>query len=87
MMNNSYDFMEKMFPKDVENLLKKADGTPIILRSTEIDKATILTLEVFSAVYEIRVNDELICTLNQLENASTVYSAIQCDMKGAVYYG
>ena len=61
--------------------------TSIAVCSTQVNQATELSVEAVPVAYEVRINDDVVCVLNQLENARTVYNALVSDMKGAVYHG
>lgn len=74
-----------MNPKEKHSHPVTDSTVPIAV--AEINKATEISLCAVPISYEVRINDELICTLNQLENAYIVYGAILCDLKGAVFRG
>lgn len=55
--------------------------------STErINQCTDIDLQAVPIAYEVRINEELVYSFNNLENARLVYNAIRCDLKGAVYH-
>lgn len=68
--------------------LEKMDQNECIeLLSTDINKATTLTVSAVPVTYGVYLNDDLIYSCNSLKNAQVIYDAIRADMAGKAYEG
>lgn len=74
-----------MKPKETHTHSETDCTVPVAV--AEINKATVIAIHAVPISYEIRINNDLICTLNQYENALTVFKTMLCDMKGEIFHG
>lgn len=56
------------------------------ISTEQINQCIDIDLQAVPIAYEVRINEELVYSFNNLENARLVYNAIRCDLKGAVYH-
>lgn len=82
-MGNVTEYKELMV--DLENLRKKADG--IVLMSAGINRCTDLSVIVRPFTFDVFINDDLIYSFNDIENAKRVYDIVRADISGRVYDG
>lgn len=54
----------------------------IELLSTQLSKATTLTVSAVPVTYGVYINDDLIYSCNMMKNAELLYNVIRADMAG-----
>lgn len=57
----------------------------ITLMSTQVNRLADLMLQAVPTSYSVYINDDLVYSFNDLENARIVYEAVRADMTGGVY--
>lgn len=71
--------------KEVAKMQKATEN--IQLLSTEINASTTLSVCARPLCYDVVLGSENVVSLNNLENANTIYQAMRADFKGEVYHG
>lgn len=78
-------YQSEEMQKEIDEMLTETGNVQLL--STEINATTILSLCARPLTFDVVLGGRNIVSLNNVENAITIYHAMMADFKGKIYHG
>lgn len=78
-------YQSEEMQKEIDEMLTETGNVQLF--STEVNATTALSLCARPLTFDVVLGGRNIVSLNEVENAITIYQAMRADFKGEIYHG